>query len=339
MLFGTYLASALTCGTLIQSRVLPVSFLIIPIIILSALQFEVGTDYHSYYSRAEYGNAWTFTRKFEYGFAVVVWLSNMTGWPQTIFLASSILQYVFTYTFIRLLLSTINLKSSVITMLLLFVLLFYANVAANQLNLLRFYIALPLFGIMLLSLSNCVSFRYILLLVCLSASFHFSFIFLGLISVCLWFFDVKWTRALTLGIALTASLYVVFEQLKNIYSPLQRISDFSAFNVNVGLTDIPLLLSYILLILVQKKFVVELKPFIILHVLMPIFIFGPEDISQRVSYIIYYLVCAASIVLFMQKRNSLTRQLQTALYFVWFVIPFYKFFIFNEREYGYQWII
>lgn len=339
MLFSTFLVGSALFGQAIVLRKIPFGFVILPLIVLSALQFEVGTDYQSYLWRVEEANAQTFMRKFEYGFAFLVLLSSKMGWPQSIFVFSSLLQYTLLLYFCGRFSKHVGIKSGILRLLLVFALLFYANVAANQLNLLRFYIALPIFGILLLELNSNVKLSKVLFFALLSASFHFSFLFLALLALVFRYFNISWVVSIVSGFALNLAFGAI-GNLAIFYSPLSRLGELTRPNLNLALTDVPLCLTYVMIVFAlyfdSSK---RLQPFVILHFLMMVFIFGPAVVSERLSYVVYFLTVCVSLVLLQPGLPKIIRQLQYFIYAAWFLLPLYKFFIFNSREYSYQWIL
>lgn len=339
MLFNVFIVLSSLLGHGVSSRIIPISFIIFPLMLLSGLQLDVGTDYQSYLWRAEAGNALTFTRKYEYGFAIIVWLSNKINYPQSIFLLSSFLQYTFLLFFCNRYLKYFNLRSGIINILLIFTLLFYANIAANQLNLLRFYIALPIFGLFLLELKKDKQFYRICLLVAFASSFHLSFLFLSFLAIGLYLCKITWRGAIALGVATCFLLRFILNYLSEIYRPLSRIDINVGIDINIGPTDLTLIFTYLIIILMHSKEPTMFRPFVVLHFIMMLFIFGPEAVSERLSYVVYFLTVSLSLVVFKRETPRIASQTQIAIYAVWFLLPAYKFLIFNDREYGYQWIL
>ena len=339
MLFNVFIFLSLLLGHGVNSRIIPISFIIFPLMLLSGLQLDVGTDYQSYLLRAETGNAHTFTRKYEYGFAIIIWLSNKLNYPQSIFLLSSFLQYTFLLIFCGRYLKYFNLRSGIIHILLIFILLFYANIAANQLNLLRFYIALPIFGLFLLELKKDRKFYRICLLIALTSSFHLSFLFLSFLAIGLYFCQITWRGAIALGVATCFLWRFILNYLSEIYHPLSRIDINVGIEMNIGPTDLPLIFTYLIITLMHSKEPTMFRPFVVLHFIMMLFIFGPEAVSERLSYVVYFLTVSLSLVVFRRGTPRIASQTQIAIYAVWFLLPAYKFLIFNDREYGFQWIL
>jgi len=126
-----------------ESRAASFFVFIFPIFVLSALQFEVGTDYQSYFRRAAAVDGSTFARKFEYFFSWMTEYSGALFGGQGVFLASSIVQFAGLGLLLKQGIRLFGVNARWFPIVSGFSVLFLGGVAANQLNLLRFFCAIP----------------------------------------------------------------------------------------------------------------------------------------------------------------------------------------------------
>jgi hypothetical protein len=173
-----YVIGNLFCKGILKSSTFVPAYLpaFAPIIIVLALQFEVGTDYQSYIEMAQgdHDLGWIINNN-EFAF---VWLNDLVvllGEPQLIFLFSAIIQVIFLMLiFKRLIVLNISLPYGI---LLYFI---FTSMFFSSMNGVRQYIAIYIFTFSFIYYyaSNTIKFLCFILL---SALFHSSAIFLAVL--------------------------------------------------------------------------------------------------------------------------------------------------------------
>ena len=338
MIFSVFFMTAVPLLVYLQRRAIPVWFVLVPFFLVSALQFNIGTDYFSYLSRAETGNVYTFFRKFEYLFGYITLFAHATHWPQSLFFIVVFLQLTLLYYFTRIFLQDIKIYTPIRHFILISVILFLANAAANQLNLLRFYIAIPLYGIFIIELNKgriCRAFLF----ATLAILNHFSFSFFVILSVFLQYFRPKLRTLILLSLTLLVISEVVLSFVMNYYTPLRRLQDGLQISINIGIVDVPGLLLYFIVLFNWRYYESDLRPFMILHTLAIFYYFGPPAISERISYLYLYFLLTLGMISFKHDMRKLCRQVIHCTLCLWFILPIYKFYFFAEKEYRYEAIL
>jgi hypothetical protein len=322
-----------------ESRAASFFVFVFPIFVLSALQFEVGTDYQSYFRRAAAVDGSTFSRKFEYFFSWMTEYSGALFGGQGVFFASSLVQFAGLGLLIRHGVRLFGVNARWFPIVSGFSVLFLGGVAANQLNLLRFFCAIPflIIGIHLIQFEQRRVKGLIFILV--SAQFHVSSILIALAVALMSLRSLPMWLWIIFGFVFLG----LFEQfllfLSHYYGPATRVAEsFSVSMSNFPLTKMPALMVIIATFygLHESLKKSALWPFIFFSV--PTLLLLDPSISNRlwnfVNYTTFYFF---GIALFQSCPKK--REILIVLFLLMLVFTALKYFVFPEADYLYQSIL